>query len=167
MGKLVEEVRLWNTPVVGAYLLWRFTSGYTEHHVHGDAPSALLHFLAMAIITSPPLLDTISRRRPNLQSYARGFEEGGRIDLLFGVQERIRQKLKYTLESIDVAVAYGLLVWDVKRGKLYARSLIKTPSKGCRPRGAVEKAGNRAEVLGMWFSEHDIATIGAYLGVAF
>lgn len=167
MSKLVEEVRIWNTPVVGAFLLWKFASGYSEHHAYGDAPSALLHFLALAILTSPPLLDTISRRRPNLQSYARGFEEKGRTDLLLGIQERVRLKRKFTLASIDVAVANGLLVWDAEEGKLYARALRNGLSRGCRPKGTMEKVGQCAIVLGAWFSEHDIGTIGTYLGVAF
>ena len=167
MGKLVEEVRLWNTPVVGAHLLWRFTSGYTEHHANGDAPSALLHFLAMAIVTSPQLLEGISGRRPNLQSYARSFCEKGRTDLLLGIQKRVDQKKAYTLAAIDMAVANGLLAWDVERGKLYARSRNTSPGRGCRPKGAMDSTGNKAALLGTWFSEHDIGAIASYMGVAF
>lgn len=167
MSKLLEEVRLWNTPVVGAYLLWKFTSGYSEHHARGDGPSVLLHFLALAILTSPQLLDTISNRRANLQSYARGFEENGKTDMLLGIQERVRQKREYTLASIEMAVAHGILAWDVKRGKLYARPLKTKLSRGCRPKSTMEKAGNRAAILGMWLSKHDIGTISTYLGVSF
>lgn len=167
MGKLVEEVRLWNTPVVGAHLLWRFTSGYSEHQANGDAPSVLLHFLAMAIVTSPQLLETISGRRPNLQSYARSFSENGRIDLLLGIQKRVEKTKEYTLASVDIAVANGLLVWDAQRGILYARSRDMRPGKGCRPRGAMDSTGNKAALLGRWFSEHDIGAISSYLGVVF
>jgi hypothetical protein len=167
MGKLVEEVRLWNTPVVGAHLLWRFTSGYTEHHANGDAPSALLHFLAMAILTSPQLLEGISGRRPNLQSYARSFAEKGRSDLLLGIQKRVDQKKDYTLAAIDIAVANGLLAWDAERGKLYARTRNTSPGRGCRPKGAMGSTGNKAGLLGKWMSEHDIGTIASYIGVAF
>lgn len=167
MGKLVEEVRLWNTPVVGAYLLWRFTSGYSEHHADGDAPSALLHFLAMAIVTSPQLLKTINGQRPNLQSYARSFSENGQTDLLLGLQKRIDQKKEYTLAAIDIAVANGVLAWDVQRGKLYARSLNMSPKKGCRPKGAMNSTGKKAALLGKWFSEHDIGMIASYMRVTF
>ena len=44
MGQLVEEVKLWNTPTIGAYLLWRFTKGYTKNHPTEDAPVALFTF---------------------------------------------------------------------------------------------------------------------------
>lgn len=167
MGRLVEEVRLWNTPVVGAYLLWRFTKGFTEHHADGEPPSALLHFVALAILTSPYLSEAISRRRPNLQSYVRGFEEYKRSDLLLGIHDRVLSKREYTLAAMDIAVAKGLLVWDTEHGWLHARSQGIKPSRGCRPRGAMEKAGERAAILGMWLAEHDMNMIGVYLGVGF
>ena len=44
MGKLVEEVKEWNTPVIGAYLLWHFTQGYVQNHPNGDAPVVVLYF---------------------------------------------------------------------------------------------------------------------------
>jgi len=167
MGKLVEEVKMWNTPVVGAYLLWRFASGFSDHHASGDAASALLHFLAMAIVTSPQLLEPISGRRSNLQSYARSFSDNGQTDLLLGIQKRVDQKKEYTLAAIDIAVANGLLAWDVQRGKLYARSRNTSPGRGCRPKGTMDSTGDKAALLGKWFSEHDIGTIASYMGVAF
>jgi hypothetical protein len=46
LGQLVDEVKLWNTPIVGAYMLWKFTQGYCDGHPNGDAPIGLLHFVA-------------------------------------------------------------------------------------------------------------------------
>jgi len=55
LGELADEVKLWNSPAIGAYLLWRFSTGYCQGHASGDAPLGLLHFIAGAILTSKDL----------------------------------------------------------------------------------------------------------------
>ena len=167
MGQLVEEVKLWNTPTVGAYLLWKFTTGYCDGHPNGDAPIGLLHFLAIAMLTNKKLLEPINNRRDDLQSYARSFENSKDSDILLTIQERAREKREYTMASIDIAIAKGLLVWDVDSGKLYPRNLSKSPSRGKALKEMFKKNGKKAEILGKWFAKHDIHTIAAYLKVVF
>lgn len=167
LGKLVDEVKLWNTPIIGAFLLWRFTQGYCSGHPHGDAPIGLLHFLASAILTSKELLKPISNQRDDLQSYARSFENTKDSDLLLSIQHRIREKREYTLAAIDIAITQGLLVWDVESGKLYPRDLTKRPSRGKSLKKKITNEGKKAEILGKWLSKHDISTIEAYLKVVF
>lgn len=165
MGQLIEEVKIWHTPLIGAFLLWRFTQGYTNAHPHGDAPIGILHFLAAGILTSEKLMKTVSNKRANLQSYIRGFEDEKDSDILLTIQDRVKEKFRYTLDSIDIAVAEGLLVWDTNTGKIYAKTLTKTPRRGNNLRDFHNRNGAKAEVLGKWFSEHDIATISSYLKV--
>lgn len=167
MGQLVDEVKLWNTPIVGAYMLWKFTQGYCDGHPNGDAPIGLLHFVASAILTNKKLLKPISNRRDNLQSYSRSFEDSKDSDILLTIQECTRLKREYTMASIDIAIAEGLLVWDVDSGKLYPRNLSKSPSHGKALKEMFKKNGKKAEILGKWFANHDIRTIAAYLKVVF
>ena len=167
MGQLVEEVKLWNTPTVGAYLLWKFTTGYCDGHPNGDAPIGLLHFLAIAMLTNKKLLEPINNRRDDLQSYARSFENSKDSDILLTIQERAREKREYTMASIDIAIAKGLLVWDVDSGKLYPRNLSKSPSRGKALKEMFKKNGKKAEILGKWFAKHDLPTVAAYLKVVF
>lgn len=167
MGKLVDEVRLWNTPIIGAFLLWRFTQGYCNGHPHGDAPIGLLHFIATAILTNKELLKPISNQREDLQSYARSFENTKNTDVLLSIQARIREKREYTLAAIDIAISKGLLFWDVESGKLYPRDPMKRPGRGKALRKDIIREGKKAEILGCWLSKHDISTIEAYLKVVF
>ncbi len=167
LGQLVNEVKLWNTPIVGAYLLWRFTQGYCEGHPNGDAPIGLLHFLASAMLTNKELLEPISNHRDDLQSYARSFENSKDSDILLTIQERVREKREYTMASIDIAIAEGLLVWDADSGKLYPRDISKQPNRGKALKEMFIKDGKKAEILGKWFAKHDLPTIAAYLKVVF
>lgn len=167
MGQLVDEVKLWNTPIVGAYLLWKFTQGYCEGHPNGDAPIGLLHFLASAMLTNKKLLEPISNHRDDLQSYARSFENSKDSDILLTIQERVREKREYTMASIDIAIGEGLLVWDVDSGKLYPRNLSKRLGRGKALNKMLKNDGNKAEILGKWFAKHDLPTIAAYLKVVF
>lgn len=167
MGQVVNEVKQWNTPIVGAFLLWKFTQGYCAGHRNGDAPVALLHFLAVAILTNRQLLDPINNRRNDLQSYVRSFENDKRSDLLLGIQKRVLDKRNYALASIDMAVSTGLLVWDTENGKLYPREVSKQIGRGVILRTSMGKDGNKAEILGRWFSQHELSTIAAYLEVVF
>ena len=167
MGQLVEEVKLWNTPIVGAYLLWKFTKGYCDGHPNGDAPIGLLHFVASAMLTNKKLLEPINDRRDNLQSYARSFEKSKDSDILLTIQERVRDKREYTMVAIDIAISKGLLVWDADSGKLYPRDLSKRSSRGKALKEMFKRDGNKAEILGKWFAKHDIPTIAAYLKVVF
>jgi hypothetical protein len=164
MGHLVEEVREWNTPLIGGYLLWRFTHGYCANHPTGDAPVGLLHFIAMAVLSSPKLLGAISNHRDSLQSYLRFFEKEKSSDLLLAVHERTREKKEHTLESIEVAIATGLLFWDADTGKLYPRQQAKA-RRGNNLKPSVISDGDKAETLGKWFSAHDIQSVANYLKV--
>jgi hypothetical protein len=167
LGKLVDEVKLWNTPIIGAYLLWRFTQGYCNDHPHGDAPIGLLHFVAIAILTNKELMKPISNQRDDLQSYARSFENSKDSDILLSIHQRVTDKREYTLASIDIAIAEGLLMWDMEGGKLYPRDLSKRAGRGKSLKSAIKREGEKAEILGKWFSKHDLLGIEAYLKVVF
>jgi hypothetical protein len=164
-GVLAEEVRTWNTPLVGAYLLWMFTLGYCEHHPSGDAPVGVLHFIASAILANPQLNENVSNRRKNLQSYVAGFADKKQIDVLLSLQNRISYRKQFTLSAIDAAIYAGLLSWDLESGKIYPHKAPTNLRRGKAIRPAMVREGAKAKILGAWFSEHEISTIASYLRV--
>jgi hypothetical protein len=165
MGKLIEEVQEWNTPVVGAYLLWRFTKSFIQNHSKGDAPIATFHFFVSGIMTEPNIYNTLSGHRSNLPSFVRWFNEEKRSDLLACLSQQILKQRIYTIKSIDIAVSSGLLAWDVETAKIYSTNISRI-KKGTSIMGlSVQNLGDKAEVLGKWFAEYDLHTVAAYLGV--
>lgn len=165
MGVLVEEVRVWNTPIFGAYLLWAFTRSYRSNHPEGEAPIGILHFFAYAILMNPRYADRISGKRKDLQSFVRGFNDNREMDLLVGIHDVVKAHRASTMQAIDIAVAQGLLVWDDDTGRIYAHEDIPRAKPGRSLREYTKRLGNKAEVLGKWFSEHDVPTIAGYLKV--
>ena len=165
MGELVDEVKLWNTPLIGAFLLWRFTQGYCKNHLYGDAPIGLLHFIASAILTSKRLSEPITDRRENLQSYTKSFEDKKDYDVILTVHDRIIEKREYTLAAIDIAIKNGLIMFDVSSGKIYAKELPEKGNFGKKVKDVIKAEGKKAEILGKWFSQHDLFSITAYLKV--
>lgn len=165
MNTLIKEVQEWNTPLISGYLLWKFTQGYYENQRDGDGPIALNHFIALPILMNNLLLEKISNKRKSLQSYVRSFEEDKRIDLLAGIHDSVRKYLYLTLKSIDIAVTSGLLVWDYETAKLYPVNISTKTKRGHALRPNIVKIGNKAEILGKWFSEHDVLTVSSYLKV--
>jgi hypothetical protein len=164
MESLIEEVQLWNTPAVGAYLLWKFTTGYCESHPIGEAPVALLHFLAIPLLINKRLNEPISNRRPDLQSYVRSFETSKNSDILLSIHDRVKRNRAYSLAAIDIAISMGLLFWDTDSGKLYSKKDIKMHKK-IRLNASFVNDGKKAEILGRWFSQHSISSVATYLKV--
>jgi hypothetical protein len=162
---LAEEVRQWNTPILSAYKIWEFTNGYIESHSEREAPVALLHFIAIALLSSPQLCKLISNRRKNLQSFVLGVEDHKLTDILISLQDRISQRKQHTLSAIDIAVHSGLVSWEPETGRLYAHKLKKKPIRGKNLRSSVKGEGLKARILGSWFAEHEPHIIANYLRV--
>lgn len=165
MSKLTENILSWNTPIIGSYLLWRFTKGYTEEHDFGESPDIILHFIAIAILTDQLLSRPINNYKKDLLSYVRSFEKEKDIDLLFKIQDKIDNKKKYTLTAIDLAIQAGLILWDIESGKIHYYKIADKKLKSLAIKKTHSDNGKKAEILGKWFAHHDVETIVSYLKV--
>lgn len=166
MASLLNEYQEWHTPVVGAYLLWRFTSEYMKHRSDGVAPSFLLHCVASAILSNPTYADNIVHAR-TLHSYGHYFIQEGLADKLEKLHYRVAKLLPYTKRAVDIAVDRHLLVWDTNNGGLLPVA-INTQARGTRSLSpSVMELGKRAATLGKWFAQSTLNEITTDLGVRF
>ena len=76
---MIETIRMWNTPFIGAYHLWRFASGY--YSASGGRPAPLmLFFIASALVSDRESWMPTARR--TLKTYNRYFVENKKLSLL-------------------------------------------------------------------------------------
>ncbi len=165
MSRLVEEVKEWNTPLVGAYLLWQFNKSYVENHPVGDTPIVIEDFVAYTLLINNCYNENINGHRENIASYIRSFTENNKSDLLACLSDRIREQMCIAMESIDIAVSVGLLAWDIDSAKLFP-ILEFSPKRGSGGKGiSVLSLKRKANILGKWFSNSDMNTALTSLGV--
>ena len=160
------ELNVWDSPIGGAYLIWRFARGFCE--VNPAGPNVLLVYPAIAM-----LMDGVFSRdilsASNLADYAYGFQDsaGKKARSLGGLTERIDEYRELTLRSVEFAMVTRLVELDPETGTLKpildgekhdSVKIAKTFKK---------EDGRKAEHLGSVFARTNEKYIGYYLGVKF
>lgn len=160
----LEEV--WDSPLGGAYLIWRFVKGYEE--VSGVGPNVLLLYPAAAIVLESSFAAQV-RRGGNLADFAFAFHDssGKAAKSLAGLQERILGLREWVLKSLEFAMVTRLIELDPESGKL---SLVLKEEVRTSIHSAKEfkmNEGLKAEYLGGIFARTNDNDIAYYLGVKF
>ena len=166
MGALSDEYREWNTPVVGAYLLWRFTKGFMSERSGAEPPSFLWHCVAAAIVSSATYSDVIDHAR-SLHKYSQYFIANGMADKLEKLHYRVQKLLPYTKRAVDIAVNRHMLVWDVQNGALLPVDLGSQAKGSAQLSSSIKDLGRKADRLGQWCSKVDLNALTIELGVKF
>ena len=159
---MMETVRMWHTPYIGAYLLWRFASGYNSAS-NGRGVPLLLFFIVSALVTDKKYYDPVLKR--NFKTYHRYFIEKKKLSNLVVLQSVINSKKAYTCAALERAVAGGFLEWNSETGTLKARQL-KPQRKASLLDNETKRAGKAAEKIGEWFSGESLSDICILLGVS-
>ncbi len=159
---MTETIRMWHTPYIGAYLLWRFASGYCTAS-SGRAAPLMLFFIAAALATDRQYYEPVAKR--NFKTYHRYFIEKKKLSALVVLQGVINAKREYTCAAIERAVAGGFLEWNSEAGTLAARPL-KPQKKASLLDDETKRAGNAAEKIGEWFAGESLSDICVLLGVS-
>lgn len=166
MGVIVEEYAEWNTPVVGAYLLWRFAQGYVSSGERHENPPLPLFCIVTVLLRGRAYSEAIEHVR-SLHGYAARLVKYSKADKLKGLHDRIIPMMPYTLQAIDIAVSRRLLEWDVENAAL-APKKIKEFKRGTKSLSkSVQKLGDKADKLGNWMSGLTLSDIALDLGVRF
>ena len=113
MSILTQETRYVQNPALGAVLLWRFASAWTEHSAtsaHAPLPTT---FLVLPIVFHHDTLDVLrSTNRPTgLHGFAEKFSRSStcKSDALMAIHLRALSWRPLTWESLQVAVSSRLV----------------------------------------------------------
>lgn len=164
MNIFSDEYSGWNSPIIGAYLLWRFSCGYKQNHRELVSPCIILYFLAYTLLSSKKYVNEINNRKANLNSFVKKFVESDAEDIIACFSNEVEYYKKNCMKSIQIGVNIGLLFWDINQSALVPRSLKLVRGSGLMGKDAI-KIGNAAEILGKWFSKEKISNIASILGV--
>lgn len=157
---------MWDSPIGGAYLIWRFVTGYAA--VRDSGPNMLLVYPALAIVIDSSFAVEI-RRASNLADFAFAFHDssGRRAKSLSGLQERIIGQRNWTLKAIEFALVTRLVELDPACATLRVVLEKETASSANLARDFKDNEGLNAEALGGVFARTHDSDIAYYLGVKF
>ena len=152
---------LWDSPLTGAYLIWRFARAFEARNTSG--PNLLLAFPALIILITPDLAAPLaSTKVKSISDYTFHFIQNGDSTpaLLGGL---IREKRELVRLSLSVAFASSLLQIN-RDGKLHAN-----PGPGPNNHARQFRKDNdaKAQKLGEILADVPAEKIGYYLGVNF
>ena len=160
----LDEV--WDSPIGGAYLIWRFVKGYAKERRQG--PNTLLLFPAMALVLDGAFAAQILGTG-NLADYSFAFHDssGKAAKSLAGLQDRIMGLREWTLKSLEFAMVTRLVELNPETGLVSTVLLDEVRSSVKFARGFKDNEGLKAENLGGIFARTKDADISYYLGVRF
>lgn len=156
----------WQSPLTGAYLLWRFVRGFCSQDEKGV--NVILAYPALALAIS----DEFSRdvmQSSSVADFAYSFHDsaGRRVRSLAGLQERIANLKGWVLKSIEFACVTRLIELDPATARLKLVLQEENPESADLANCYKKKEGLVAEKVGALFAREDASKIGYYLGVQF
>ena len=157
----MADYDLWDSPLTGAYLLWRFTMAFEEKATVG--PNLLLAFPALLILITPKLAAPLSKREvTSLSEYMFQFirEDSATLASLHGLIDMKRELVRL---SLCVGFASSLLHVN-KDGTLHANP---RPEPRKYARIFRENYDKKAQRLGTILASVPPEKISHYLGVNF
>lgn len=161
-----DVASMWDSPIGGAYLIWRFVAGYAA--VRDSGSNMLLVYPALAILMNSSFAVEI-RRASNLADFAFAFHDssGKKAKSLSGLQERIIEQRDWTLKSIEFALVTRLVELNPETATLRVVLEKESTSSENLARDFKDNEGLNAELLGGIFAHTQDNDIAYYLGVKF
>jgi len=163
---LNREVAAVQNPGLGALLLWRSASGYSQVHERAeDIPLPLL-FLVLPIVLhqETTALLAATQKASGLRKFVEKFQLAAhsKTDLLLAIGPRAHAMRRLTAHSLGIAILSHLLVIDPSTATAVAVST--TPAIAGIPT-SVRPMLNAAEKLGNWFADLTLYEIALLLQV--
>lgn len=165
---MIDVSELWNSPIIGTYLIWRVAQGYTR--IDEKGLPILLVFLALAILDTPVFsrgcrLGLIV----DMKGFLRAFHDsyGKNAMSLGALTEEIRTHRESYRKSIEFALAASLVRLDAENARLVFCSKETTKSTALFCKSFNVEVGDLAERLGVWLAKEEASSIAYMTGVNF
>jgi hypothetical protein len=151
---LNQEVRSVQNPGLGAMLLWRCSSGFSDSRERGDPIPLPLLFLVLPIMFHEETADVLAstQRASGLRKFAEKFQLAAqnKTDLLLAIGPRAQTMRRLTMHSIGIAILSRLMAIDQNSATVIA--LSRTPAIAGIP-ASVRPLLVGADKLGSWFAQ--------------
>lgn len=154
---LVEEYRICNTPVVGAYVFWCFARSFVKESIKIGKPRDphfLLFCYVAAIFSDRRILDELSLRR-GISSFRRSLTKEKKGVLFDGIHARVKEMLPYTMAALDVAYTCGILRMDSESGNIAPIAFKAKRGTSVHVSKDLSDDVTLMETLGRWFAHYD------------
>src|SRR4051794_10336911 len=113
MSILTLESRAVQNPALGATLIWRFASAYTDAHRTKDLPVLPLAYVVLPIVFHKETCDMVAstHKQTGLHGFVEKFSrtEVAKSDLLLAIHTRALRLRMLTTESLQIAIRHRLL----------------------------------------------------------
>ena len=167
MSTLTREARFVQNEALGAVLLWRYASAWTEHNSHSAHPPLPLLFVVLPILFHRETLEILkaTRRATGLYGFTEKFSRSGsrRADVLMGIHSRALVWRGLTWECLKLGIQTRLLT-------VSADGATAVPLTNTKPSGlpqSIRQLVRNSEKLGVWCSNLSIFEVATALKVQF
>ena len=159
-----------NNPVLGAYLIWQFSSEYQKEHGRHMEIHPSLAFLVLPILFHEDTrsIVTSTRRASGLHAaISKLYLSDNRLtDISMVIQNRVNEGKERTFESLLVAFDAGLLFMNQNTGHLLPNMSMKPLAESGLAKD-IAPLIRGAKKLGFWFSQLSIGEINKIVKVGF
>jgi len=168
VSRLRRDHELVQNHALGAFLQWRFATGYSAATDDAAGVPAAQVFLVLPILFHEPTFEILaSTNRPTgLRGFAAKFGSSKEraSDLLLSIHDRVDRTRELSLTSLRMGMAFRLLTVDRPTGTVL--SLTHSEPRAFVPE-AIRPLSRNAEKLGEWCSRLTGFEISSILKVSF
>lgn len=168
MATLARETKNVQNPALGAMLLWRFVTGFTQgSNVGAHAPLPLV-YLVLPIIFRQDIAQLVSKTRKSsgLRAFVNKFNDTqtSKNDLVTSIQPSAVKLRELTSRSLALAISASLLKIDPETSQVIRLSRT-SPKAGIAE--SVKQLLTASEKLGYWCSQITLHEVSIILKVGF
>ncbi|MCR8630713.1 three component ABC system middle component [Paenibacillus radicis (ex Xue et al. 2023)] len=168
MGVLDREINLIQNAALGATLLWRFVSGFSNGSETKESTPIPLLYIVLPMIYHHETLDLISttQKPSGLRMFADKFyiSKNSMSDILLTIHQRAIDFKEVTTESMRLALSSRLIAFNIEKGAVIPLSKA-APKLGIPD--SIKEMHKAAEKLGFWCSQLTIHEVSTILKVGF